>query len=314
MEGAADQFANGDPVSRTVLVTGGAGFIGSHLAAELLEHGYRVRALDVLHPQVHESGRRPDYLADDVELIIGDVRDPDLVRRAVAGTDAVVHLAARVGVGQSMHEIAEYMSVNTVGTAVVLEALAAHPVERLVVASSMSVYGEGAYTDASGTTVVAAHRSGAQLGRGDWEPRARDGAALVPVATSELKPPAPASFYALGKLDQERMCLIFGSANATPAVALRFFNTYGPHQALSNPYTGVLVNFAARLLAGEPPLLNEDGGQLRDFVSVRDAARACRLALERAEAAGGVFNIATGERIAIRDVAERLAALLGKQI
>jgi dTDP-L-rhamnose 4-epimerase len=293
-------------VPRTALITGGAGFIGSHAARELLQHGYRVRALDNLEPQVHESGR-PGYLDPEVELIEGDVRDPSAVRRALDGADVVLHLAARVGVGQSMYEIAEYTSVNGVGTAVLLEALASHPVERLVVASSMSVYGEGRYVDGSGAPVDDFTRSREQLERGEWEP---DG--LRPVPTPEDKPPSLASIYALGKYEQERMCMLFGDAYGVPAVALRLFNVYGPHQALSNPYTGVLAIFAARLLNGRAPLVFEDGGQRRDFVSVHDAARACRLALERPEAAGRVVNVGSGESVTVLEVAERLARALGR--
>ena len=297
----------------TALITGGAGFIGSHLASQLLREGYAVRALDDLNPQVHETGERPGYLHPDVELMVGDVRDPDAVRRAVDGVDVVVHLAARVGVGQSMYEIAEYTSVNALGTGVLLEALLAHPVERLVVASSMSVYGEGRYLDAAGAPADAVERSREQLERGEWEPRGRDGEALRPVPTTEAKPPSLSSIYALNKFDQERMCLLFGSAYKVPTVALRFFNVYGPYQALSNPYTGVLAIFAGRLLNDRAPLIFEDGDQRRDFVSVHDVARACRLAIERPDAAGMVINIGSGVSVTVTEIAARLAAVLDKR-
>src|SRR3954447_22135759 len=288
----------------TVLVTGGAGFIGSHAANDLLEHGWRVRALDNLTPQVHESGERPEYLSDDVELTVGDVRDPDAVRKALDGADAVLHLAARVGVGQSMYEIDEYTDVNSYGTAVLLQALLDHPVQRLVVASSMSVYGEGLYEDANGRTVEAVERSREQLERGAWEPLGPGGQTLTPRPTPETKAPSLSSIYALGKYDQERMCLLFGSAYNVPATALRFFNVYGPHQALSNPYTGVLAIFAGRLLNGRPPLIFEDGQQRRDFVSVHDVARACRLALERKDADGAVVNVGSGESVSVVEIAD----------
>jgi dTDP-L-rhamnose 4-epimerase len=291
----------------TALITGGAGFIGSHAARELLEHGYRVRALDDLNPQVHEDGRPPSYLDPEVELIVGDVRDPDAVRRALDGADVVLHLAARVGVGQSMYEIAEYTSVNAVGTGILLEALLDHPVERLVVASSMSVYGEGRYIDGAGKRVEDVERPRAQLERGEWEP-----AGLRPVATPEVKQPSLSSIYALGKYDQERMCLLFGGAYNVPTVALRFFNVYGPYQALSNPYTGVLAIFAGRLLNGRPPLIYEDGNQRRDFVSVHDVARACRLAVERPETGGRVVNVGSGESVSVLEIAERLGSVLGR--
>jgi dTDP-L-rhamnose 4-epimerase len=298
-----------------VLITGGAGFIGSHLADELLEHGYTVRLLDSLLPQVHgPDRRRPLYLAPEVELVEGDVRDPDVVGRALRGVDVVYHLAARVGVGQSMYELAAYTSVNNLGTAVLLEALIARPVRRLIVASSMSIYGEGLYRDRQEHAYEHVQRSPAQLGRCDWEPRAADGGELTPMPTPETKPPTLASVYALSKYDQERMCLLAGAAYQIPTVALRIFNVYGPRQALSNPYTGVLAIFAARYLNGKPPLIFEDGRQRRDFVHVRDVAAGCRLALEVAAAAGGVFNLASGQALTIRAIADRTAAALGTSI
>jgi len=285
-----------------VLITGGAGFLGSHVADELLAAGHSVRALDCLVGQVH-GGRKPEYLAADVELVEGDVRDAGAVARALDGCDAVIHFAARVGVGQSMYEVAEYTSVNDVGTAVLLEALASRPVERLVVASSMSVYGEGLY---EGGVEVARTRE--QLERGEFEP------GPAPLATPETKPVALASIYALTKYQQERACLIAGEAYGIPAVPLRFFNVYGPRQALSNPYTGVLAIFASRLLNGKPPLIYEDGLQRRDFVSVHDVARATRLALETGGADGRVVNVGSGMSVTVRELAERLAAVLGVEI
>ncbi len=292
------------------IVTGGAGFIGSHLADALLSAGYRVRALDDLNPQVHADSARPAYLDPDVELVVGDVRDADTVRRALAGVDAVFHFAARVGVGQSMYEIAEYTSVNDLGTAILLEGLHEHPVERLVVASSMSVYGEGLYRDSAGGLHEQVARTRADVAAGRWDPAGADGAPLEPLPTPETKLPALSSVYALGKYDQERLCLIFGEAYDVPAVALRFFNVYGPRQALSNPYTGVLAIFASRLLNGRPPLVYEDGLQRRDFVSVRDVAAACVLALEQGQAAGQVINIASGRSASVLEIAARLAETL----
>jgi dTDP-L-rhamnose 4-epimerase len=294
-----------------VLVTGGAGFIGSHVGDELLRAGYRVRAFDSLVEQVHGDGdaKRPEYLADEVELIAGDVRSADVVRGALEGIDAVVHLAARVGVGQSMYEPAEYAASNTTGTGVLLEALLEHPVRKLVVASSMSIYGEGAYEPAP-----AAERTREQLARGEWEPRGPDGEELTPVPTPESKEPSLASVYALTKYDQERMCLLYGSAYDVPTVALRFFNVYGPRQALSNPYTGVLAIFASRLLNGRRPLVYEDGGQRRDFVNVVDVARACRLALERDGADGRAVNVASGRSMSVLEIADALTSVLGKEL
>jgi len=290
-----------------VLITGGAGFIGSHLARHLLRGGHEVRALDRLDPQVHPERERPAYLDDEVELIKGDVRDPAAVAEALEGVDAVVHLAARVGVGQSMYEIADYCSVNTVGTGVLLEALLEHPVRRLVVASSMSIYGEGRYRDPRGEVTEAIERDRGQLERGEWEPVSLEGWALTPEPTPESKKPALSSIYALNKYDQERMCLLFGSSYDVPTTALRFFNVYGPDQALSNPYTGVLAIFGGRLLNRRPPLIFEDGEQRRDFVSVHDVARACALALERDAAAGCAVNVGSGESTSVREIAARLA-------
>ena len=301
-------------MARTVLITGGAGFIGSHLADQLLEAGDEVRILDSLVGQVHEGAPRPDYLAPEAELMVGDVGDADTLRRALAGVDAVVHLAARVGVGQSMYEIADYVSANTGATAALLQVLLENPVERLVVASSMSIYGEGAYATADGTPVAPVERTPAQLDRGEWEPRGPGREPLVAAPTGESTPPALASVYALTKYDQEQLCLLYGAAYDVPTVALRFFNVYGPRQALSNPYTGVIAIFASRLLNGRAPLVFEDGLQRRDFVNVADAARACRLALDRGEAAGHAVNVGSGEPVSILDLARELARLLGREI
>lgn len=296
-----------------VLITGGAGFIGSHLADELLERGHKVRALDNLAEQVHgPDAVRPDYLDPDVELIVGDVRDRTAVRQALDGVDAVFHLAAAVGVGQSMYEIAHYASVNNLGTAVLCEGLIAHPVERFVVASSMSLYGEGLYSAPDGSVCTDADRSVEQLRAGLWQPRNEDGEVLMPLPTPESKPASLASVYALSKFDQERMCLLVGRAYNIPTVALRFFNVYGPRQALSNPYTGALAIFASRLLNGNAPLIFEDGQQQRDFVSVSDVARACRLALEAPAAADQVFNVGSGKHYGVSEIAERMARTLGR--
>ncbi|HYE04684.1 MAG TPA: NAD-dependent epimerase/dehydratase family protein [Planctomycetota bacterium] len=299
-------------MGKTILITGGAGFIGSHVADRLLAAGHHVRALDRLDPQVHGDGGRPDYLDPAVEIVRGEIEDPAAVRRALIGVDAVYHLAARVGVGQSMWEIAKYTATNNLGTAVLLEALAERKVERLVVASSMSVYGEGLYRDADGAAVVDAARDEAQLRAGEWEPRDARGRELEPLPTPEHKPPALASVYALSKFDQERMCLLVGAAYGIPTVALRFFNAYGPRQALSNPYTGVLAIFASRLLNGRRPLIFEDGLQRRDFVSVHDVAAACERALDAPGAIGRVLNIGSGQVWTVAGVAERMARILGR--
>jgi dTDP-L-rhamnose 4-epimerase len=301
-------------LSKQILITGGAGFIGSHLADELLAQGYKVRALDNLSPQVHSLNYcRPSYLHPDVELIVGDVRDGDTVRKALQGVDAVYHFAAAVGVGQSMYEISKYTSTNNLGTAVLLEALIDHPVERLIVASSMSLYGEGLYQDAKGQIYENCSRTPDQFADQAWEIRNDTGECLTPIPTPETKCPALASVYALSKFDQERMCLMIGQSYNIPTVALRFFNVYGTRQALSNPYTGVLAIFASRLLNNNPPLIFEDGLQQRDFVSVYDVVQGCRLALEVPDAAGKAFNIGSGEAYTVREVAQLVAQVLGSE-
>jgi dTDP-L-rhamnose 4-epimerase len=296
-------------VAESILITGGAGFIGSHLADRLLASGHRVRALDNLTQQVHGGDSRPAYLADNVELVVGDVRDPDAVRHALEGIDSVVHLAARVGVGQSMYEVANYVAENSSGTAVLLEALLEQPPRKLIVASSMSVYGEGLYRSGD-REVEAQQRTREQLERDEWEPRGPDGEELEPVPTPERKRPDLASVYAVTKHDQERLCLIHGAAYGIPVVALRLFNVYGTRQALSNPYTGVLAIFASRLLNGNRPLVFEDGLQRRDFVSVQDVARAFELALARDGADGSVLNVGSGKSVTVRELALQLASTL----
>jgi dTDP-L-rhamnose 4-epimerase len=294
-----------------ILITGGAGFIGSHLADELMRRGHRVRVLDILAPQVHGEGNdRPEYLDDDVELYRGDVRDQAAVRRALEGVEVVYHLAAAVGVGQSMYEIEHYTSTNTVGTAVLLQEIVRQRVQRLIVASSMSLYGEGLYADVRGNRVEGAERGLEQLRAGEWELRDADGDVLVPVPTPETKTPSLSSVYALSKFDEERLCLMIGRAYDISTVALRFFNVFGTRQALSNPYTGVLAIFASRLLNDRAPLIFEDGLQRRDFVSVHDVVQACCLAMDVPGAAGQAFNVGSGRSYSVRDV----AAMLGREL
>lgn len=299
--------------NKKVLVTGGAGFIGSHLTDELLLQGYHVRVLDNLSEQIHGSEKRPpDYLDKEAEFIYGDVRNPGDVKRALKNVDMVVHLAASVGVGQSMYLVREYMDVNTIGTSVLLQQLIEKPVEKLVVASSMSIYGEGLYKASDGSVVEGFTRNIEDLKAGKWELFDKQGNVLEPVPTNETKNPTLASVYALSKYDQEQLCLMLGRAYNIPVVALRFFNVFGSRQSLSNPYTGVLAIFASRLLNNKPPLIFEDGLQLRDFVSVYDIAKACRLALETPEAIDTVFNIGSGQPYSIQEIASQLAFVMGK--
>jgi dTDP-L-rhamnose 4-epimerase len=303
-------------MSKRVLVTGGAGFVGSHTVDALLAAGHAVRVFDSLAVQVHPAGR-PSYLAKEIEFQLGDMRDIDAVRAALRNVDVVYHLAAVVGVGQSMYEIGNYMGTNTQGTAVLLQALldARLPIEKLIVASSMSIYGEGGYFCSHCGMMSPAPRDVQQLRGREWEPCCplceRQ---LSPVATQETKPLQTSSFYALSKKDQEEMCLMFGRTYGLPVVALRYFNIYGPRQALSNPYTGVAAIFASRLLNASAPLVFEDGRQMRDFVSVHDVVRANLLALQRPAASGLAMNIGSGEPISIRRVARILAETLGSDI
>ena len=301
-----------------ILVTGGAGFIGSHIVDALVEQGHQVRVFDKLAAQVHgvEAGR-PAYLHSEAEFIIGDVCDRDALRQALQGIEIIFHEAAEVGVGQSMYEIGRYVEANTYGTAILLDLLVneTHSVRKLIVASSMSIYGEGAYRCAGCGPVYPQLRSAKQLAARDWEMRCPRCRAIVKtMATNEEKPLYPTSIYAISKMDQELMCLNVGRAYGIPTVALRYFNTYGRRQALSNPYTGVAAIFSSRLLNGNQPLIFEDGLQSRDFIHVTDIVQANLLGMENDAADFQVFNIGTGRRLTISDVAHTLAQDLGLEI
>lgn len=302
-------FTNKEVLMAKILVTGGCGFIGRHVTEELLEHGYDVRILDAMIDQVH--GDAEAQVPEAAEVIRGDVRDKALVEQALEGVEGVIHLAAEVGVGQSMYEIARYVGGNDLGTAVLLEALIDRPVKRVVVASSMSVYGEGRYRTAGNDQFGIVRRRAERIRQGQWDLVSPDGEALQPIPTDEEKPVDLASIYALTKYAQEKQVLIFGEAYGVDAVALRLFNVFGAGQALSNPYTGVLANFAARLANNQPPMIFEDGRQRRDFVHVRDVALAFRLALEKPNAAGHVINIGSGQAYTIAEVATMLAEAMG---
>ncbi len=298
-------------MSVTVLITGGAGFIGRAVTSELLKRGARVRVLDSLVEQVHGHDAQA-VISPEVEFLRADVRDGDAVASALRGADSVVHLAAEVGVGQSMYEVERYTSTNDVGTAVLFERLIDHPVRRVVTASSMSIYGEGLYKTRDGELYENAARNPLRDGQANWEPLDDEGRPLVPMATPEWKRPNLQSIYALNKYVQERTTHIMSAPYGIESVCLRLFNVYGPGQALSNPYTGVLAIFASRLLNGQPPLIFEDGEQRRDFVHVNDVARAFADALTLPAAAGGTFNIGSGQDRSVRQVATELAAAMGK--
>jgi dTDP-L-rhamnose 4-epimerase len=300
-----------------ILVTGGAGFIGSHLVDSLVENGHRVRILDSIVPQVH-GDKLPEHLNKDAEFIRGDVCDANVVAGALDGIDAVYHEAAEVGVGQSMYEITRYVKANDLGTGVLLEEMIKRPGQfrKLVVASSMSIYGEGAYfCEACEQNIFPQLRSEQQLAAHKWEFTCETcGGVLSPVGTREDKPLFPTSVYAVSKQDQEQYCLIVGRAYRIPTVAFRYFNVYGTRQALSNPYTGVCAIFSSRLLNDQKPLVFEDGGQTRDFVHVSDIVQANLLALETDKADYQALNIGTGRPVSVREIASALAAGLGKDL
>jgi dTDP-L-rhamnose 4-epimerase len=300
-------------LTERILVTGGAGFIGRAVSRELLRRGHEVRALDSLIEQVHGDCERPEDLPGEVELIVGDIRNKDVVARALHGVDSVVHLAAEVGVGQSMYAVERYTSVNETGSAVLFEALIDKPVRRVVTASSMSIYGEGLYEDADGKLVENAERRPRTSEAQSWDPLDEQGRPLRPVATPEWKPPSLASIYALGKYVQERQTLIMTQAYGMEGTCLRLFNVYGPGQALSNPYTGVLAIFSSRLANRQRPMVFEDGEQRRDFVHVGDVARAFADALVDPRAPGEVFNIGSGVDRSVTEVARSIGRALGRE-
>ena len=315
MAGATcSELLGGEPVE-TALVTGGAGFIGSHLVDALVDRGMRVRVLDSLDPQVHGPDRRvPTYFNPRAEMVKGDVRDRELLWSALQGVEVVFHLAAAVGVGQSMYEVERYTSANTLGTAVLLDLLVnrSHSVRRLVVASSMSLYGEGSYRCPLCGPVEPQTRDETQMRTGLWEPLCPEcRATLEPLPTAETKPLQPTSIYAISKKDQEEMSLCIGRAYDIPTVALRFFNVYGPRQALSNPYTGAAAIFSSRAMNGRPPIIYEDGRQSRDFVHVSDVVQANLLAMECEAASFGVFNVGTGRALPILEMARIICEQVG---
>ena len=302
-----------DDLVRVALVTGGAGFVGSHLADRLLRDGWHVRVLDNLDPLAHSSEAPPPHLAPEVELIVGDIREPEAVSRALTGAEVVFHLGGVVGNGESMVNVRRAVDVNSAGTATLLEAVLARrgALRRLVVASSMVVYGEGAYRCGEHGVVTAPGRSVEQLRLRRWEPLCPScRQELEPTPVTEDQPLRPTSVYGITKRDQEELALVLGRAYGLETVALRYLNVYGPRQALGNPYTGVAALFAARVLAGRRPRVFEDGGQIRDLVSVVDIVEATTRAADAPAAAGHAINVATGRRLRIADLARAISRAL----
>ena len=299
-----------------ILVTGGAGFIGSHLVDALATRGHKVRVLDNLIEQVH-SGRNPQFLNEAAELMVGDICDREAVCAALDGVEAVFHQAAEVGVGQSMYEPERYMRTNTIGTTLLLDEIRKrkNTIKKVVIASSMSIYGEGEYVCASCGGVAPAVRDLEKLQNRKWDIECPHcGGKLAPLPTRETKQLFPASVYAVSKQDQEQLSLIMGRAYGVPTVALRYFNGYGARQALSNPYTGVCAIFCSRMQNDKAPLIYEDGQQTRDFVHVNDIVQANLLALENSAADYQAVNVGSGEPITISAVAKLLAETMGKDI
>ncbi len=302
-------------ISKRVLVTGGAGFIGSHIVDELVARGHSVRIFDALDPQVHKE--HPTHLNKDAEFVRGTVKDREALQKAIQDIDVIFHEAAAVGVGQSMYQIEHYTDVNTMGTARLLDLLVnkEHDVKKLVVASSMSIYGEGEYSCGKCGTVYPDVRPESQFKALDWEVKCPScGDLLAPLPTRETKPLHCTSIYAITKKDQEEMCLVTGKAYGMPTVALRYFNVYGPRQSLNNPYTGVAAIFSSRIKNNNQPIIYEDGLQSRDFVNVKDIAQANMIAMENSRANYGMFNVGTGKQITILDIANTLTKLYGKDM
>jgi dTDP-L-rhamnose 4-epimerase len=300
-----------------VLVTGGAGFIGSFICELLLKKGFHVIVLDNLDPQVHgPSAKWPSYMPVGTENHIGDIRNREIVRDLVSNSDAIIHLASAVGVGQSMYEIEHYCSVNILGTSILLEEIIRRKdkIRKLIIASSMSIYGEGAYISLDGSIVYPRQRDNELLKMKKWDLYDSNNCTLTPIPVKEVKPLYPDSIYAINKRDQEEMFLSIGKAYEIPTVAFRMFNVYGERQSLSNPYTGVVAIFINKLLQGEQPIIFEDGNQLRDFIHVTDVAEAYYQAIITDSFVNKSVNLGSGQRISVNEIALKLSSLLGLDI
>lgn len=297
---------------KNILVTGGAGFIGSHLVDGLIQKGYNVRVLDNLFKQIHPQGKLPDYFNKKAQFIKGDVTRKSDWMKALIGIDAVYHLACAVGVGQSMYEIEHYVKVNSYGTALLLDILAnkKHSVKKIIVAASMSSYGEGSYKCLSCGIVQPTLRDEKKLKARDFQVYCPEcGKSVLPVPTNENVKQNSNSIYAISKKNQEEMILNIGQAYGIPSVALRYFNVYGPRQSLSNPYNGVVAIFISRIKNNRAPIINEDGSQTRDFIHIRDLTAVNIEALENSKADYQIFNVGSGIPTPIKKIAEILLKL-----
>lgn len=304
--------------SKKILVTGGAGFIGSHLVDDLLAKNHSVVVYDNLEPQVHgDINKPPDYLAKNITFVRGDILDDEKLYSAMKEVDVIFHLAAVMGVGQSMYKIDKFTEVNTLGTAKLLNILVNKPntVKKFIIASSMSTYGEGRYICETCGKIDPNTRSIQQMTEQNWELNCPNCEKLLkPIPTDEEKFQDCTSIYALTKKEQEQMSLLIGKTYGITTTALRFFNVYGSRQSLSNPYTGVCTIFSNSLLNGNQPIVFEDGKQSRDFVHVKDITQSLILAMEKSNAKSDIFNVGTGISTTIGDVALTLAKFINPKI
>lgn len=298
---------------KNILITGGAGFIGSHLTDYLISEGYQVRILDNLHPQIHLNSEVPPYLNNKAEFLKGDVTNKKDWQKALKNIDAVFHFAAAVGVGQSMYQIERYVKVNCYGTSLLLDILANEKldVKKIIIAASMSSFGEGKYICPKCQLIQQPNlRREEDMKQGIWEPRCKIcKSQLKAIATDESTSLQSPSIYAITKKTQEDLCLSIGKAYRIPAVSLRFFNAYGPRQSLSNPYNGVAAIFLSRIKNNKSPIINEDGLQTRDFVHIKDIVRVCEMVIGTNNANYEVFNVGSGIPITITDVAKTVLKL-----
>lgn len=301
-----------------ILVTGGAGFIGSHTIDLLVEKGYDITVLDNLEPQVHQN-KKPEYLNDSAKFVFGDITNKDVWKKVLSNADAVIHLASMVGVGQSMYQPVRYLTANTIGTANMFEILLEDneirkKVQKIIVASSKSIYGEGSYQCNNHGNVYPNPRATEQLMKKDWEIHCPFcGEYSKSISITEEKPVQNLSIYALSKYDTERIAIDFGNALDIPVTVLRYFNVYGPRQSLNNPYTGVAAIFLSRIKNNKPPVIFEDGNQTRDFIYIDDIADVNCEALEKSDGID-VFNIGAGEPISILQIAKLLIGLTNSDV